>query len=77
VSASALAIAPQVFARLPGLRVVVVAAEGIAPRALLVSEILPGHAELAEPVRAALVAGLRELFGAAVTSTVLAAERAA
>ena len=46
-------------------------------RALLVSEILPAHAELAEPVRAAIADGLRELFGAAVTSTVLAEERAA
>lgn len=75
--ASAFAIAPQVCTRLPGLRVVVVAAEGMPLRARLVSHILPGHAELPEPVRAALVEGRRELFGAAVTSTVLAAEPSA
>ena len=46
-------------------------------RAVLVSEILPAHGELLEPVRAALAGGLRDLFGARVSSSVLSEERAA
>jgi DNA/RNA-binding domain of Phe-tRNA-synthetase-like protein len=43
-------------------------------RLLLVSEILPAHEGLAEPVRAALTGGLRELFGARVEARVLREE---
>lgn len=46
-------------------------------RVVLLSEILPEHDALAEPVRAALAGGLRDLFGARVESAVLAEERAA
>ena len=45
--------------------------------ALFLSEILPAHEDIAEPVRQSLSAGLRELFGASVYSDVLSVDEPA
>lgn len=48
---------------------------GATRSALFVSEILPTHHDLADPVQVSLVAGLRDLFGASVHATVLSQGR--